>query len=400
MNHPTSGNAHEGETNAGQNENRCPPSSLASEFIRREIAAGGSISLARFMELALYGPGFGYYERRDRAIGHHGDFYTSVSVGSLFGELLAFQFVEWIEELAAANPKHSLEKIQILEAGAHNGQLACDILSWIQQVRPDWSDRIQYVILEPSEGRQPSQKTTLQPFLDRVSWRRSWPEAGGVRGVIFSNELLDAFPVHRFGWDARARRWFEWGVDWNQDRFRWVRLADAPSEEILPEIAMALLEHLPDGYVLERSAAGEAWWRAAASALWSGRLITVDYGFTSEERLVPERPSGTLRAYRQHRVTDDVLACPGEQDLTAHIDFSLLQRIGEQGGLATERLCRQAEFLVSVAQMTWLLGSRFVEWTPERRRQFQTLVHPEHLGRPFRVLVQRRAVIAPMIWVR
>ena len=121
-----------------------------------------------------------------------------------------------------------------------------------------------------------------------------------------------------------------------------------------------------------------------------GWLLTFDYGLTAEEFIRPERAQGTLRGYRDHRMSADLLACPGEQDLTAHVNFSALRTAGENVGLRTERFEPQANFLVRVAELAGREGSLFPAWSPARLRQFQTLTHPEHLGRPFRVLAQTR----------
>jgi SAM-dependent MidA family methyltransferase len=140
---------------------------------------------------------------------------------------------------------------------------------------------------------------------------------------------------------------------------------------------------------LERSFEAEAWWRDAALALEFGKLITIDYGMTSDELISPERKDGTLRGYFRHHVTSDLLANPGEQDLTAHIDFSALIAIGEANGLITERFETQEQFLTKIAMHAWQ-GEDSGHWNASRARRFQTLTHPDHLGRSFRVLVQSR----------
>jgi len=343
------------------------------------------------MEAALYCPKAGYYERHDRQIGRTGDFYTSVSVGSLFGELLARRFAEWLEALGPG-------PLQLVEAGAHDGQLAFDILNWLAAHRPALFSQINYWLIEPSVDRQKRQGLKLDFFSSRLDWFFDWKAlpASGVRGVIFSNELLDAFPVHRVAWDAQARRWFEWGVDWRDDHFAWrrmettedwpARLADA-GFELPPE----LLAVLPDGFVLEVSPGAAEWWSGAASVLRAGKLLTIDYGLTALERLAPQRAAGTLHSYSQHRASADLLSSPGEQDITAHVNFTQLQRAGERAGLRTEGLFTQPQFLTSIAMRTAEEG-----WRDEARgfltgpqaRQLQTLTHPEHLGRVFRILVQ------------
>ena len=216
----------------------------------------------------------------------------------------------------------------------------------------------------------------------------------GTRQVIFANELLDAFPVHRLGWDAKARTWFELGVALQEGRFVWTRLfADAsgltensPIADLIPQLAA----HLPDGFTVELCPAADEWWRSAAGVLRAGRLMTLDYGLTAQELLAPERREGTLRAYHRHRLSGDVLAQPGEQDITAHVNFSAIQQAGEATGLHTEELFPQEQFLTRIAARAWEPGTSFGEWTAQRTRRFQTLTHPEHLGRAFRVLIQGR----------
>src|SRR6185503_13637333 len=184
------------------------PEAALQALIREEIKASGPISFARFMELALYCPNLGYYERPESRIGKEGDYYTNVSVGPLFGELLAFQFAKWLEAIPG--------QVQVLEAGAHDGQLALDIL---KAFPGSVIDRMEYWIVEPSENRQKWQRETLNEFAGKVRWFSKFPEA--VTGVIFCNELLDSIPFKRFGWDAKAQMSFEWCVT---EDFQWARV--------------------------------------------------------------------------------------------------------------------------------------------------------------------------------
>ena len=358
-----------------------------AEVIRSEILEqGGIIPFVRFMELALYCPNLGYYETKADSVGRRGDFFTSVSVGEIFGQLLAFQFSAWLEDL---NSQNSTPKI--LEAGAHDGRLAKDILTWLQSHRPTLFEQLEYLIVEPSTRRQQWQRQTLNAF--NVSWL-SDVNASTLQpfsGIIFSNELLDAFPVHRFGWDARQKKWFEWGVAADGDRFVWAKI-DATLSALPPGIRTLpapLLDILPDNYTMEASPSAENWWHAAAKNLRSGKLLTFDYGLTEDEWLSPSRKNGTLRAFCQHRFADDVLANPGEQDLTAHVNFPAVQRAGEEAGLRTDFFSTQSKFLTQILEKT-LKDKSFGDWTSARTRQFQTLTHPEHLGRAFRILVQSR----------
>jgi SAM-dependent MidA family methyltransferase len=405
---------------------------VLTRWIREDVRLHGPVPFDRFMRLALYCPELGYYDPNRNSVGRAGDFYTNVSVGPLFGELLAFQFAPWLD----AQPG---DCAHLVEAGAHEGTLARDILRWLQQHRPTTWQHLEYWIVEPSPRRQARQEMQLKEFAGRVHWLDSWEASPPFRfqGVIFSNELLDAMPVHRLGWDSGLRRWFEWGVDWEDDRFVWRRLPAphgvgsgeastsdgvmcsaavnrsasprppfghplpirwgeggvrgwASWEDLLPEVPPALAEVLPDGFATEIGTAAVQWWKGAASRLGRGRLLTFDYGLAAEEFLLPVRSAGTLRAYRRHCLSADVLDAPGEQDLTAHVNFTAVARAGEAAGLRTDRLCAQTGFLTGIARATWDPGSGFGAWTADRVRQFHTLTHPEHLGRSFKVLLQSR----------
>ena len=356
-----------------------------TEIIRAEIAFTGAIPFARFMELALYCPQLGYYEQKKDTIGRRGDFYTSVSVGPLFGEMLAFQFAEWLESMDSGQRS----TVRIIEGGAHDGKLAADILCWLCARRPELFVRLEYIIIEPSARRRAWQEETLREFAANVRWQDELPTSDNFT-IIFGNELLDAFPVHRLGWDAAAKQWFEWGAKTEGDKFTWTRLAgDVPSSISHPPSSLA--EVLPADYTIEVCPAAEAWWTQAAQSLPAGKLMTIDYGMTTDELFAPTRVNGTLRAYHHHQAGDDLLANVGEQDLTAHVNFSALKSAGEAAGLKTESLFTQAQFLTQIAGRIWKNPTTFGgEWTPAHTRHFQTLTHPEHLGRAFRVLIQSR----------
>jgi SAM-dependent MidA family methyltransferase len=373
------------------------------KLIRREVDTSGVLSFARFMELALYCPIYGYYEAKKDNPGRRGDFFTSVNVGELFGQLLAFQFAEWLETLRITNCE-----LRIVEAGAHDGALANDVLTWLQNARPNFFEQIRYCIIEPSPRRQEWQREKLEKFSSTVQWFLDFEDLklkirnSKLTGILFSNELLDAMPVHRFGWDAAAQKWFEWGVALEGEKFVWTRGADGlsaslsqPSSRVadkltaLHAIPPELRAILPDGYTVEISPATENWWREAAGVLERGRLLTLDYGLGPDELFSPDRPHGTLRAYFRHHVADDLLANVGKQDITAHVNFPAIQAVGESAGLTTECFSTQAQFLTGILGRA-AKDKSFGAWNASRTRQFQTLTHPEHLGRAFRVLIQFR----------
>ncbi len=196
-------------------------------------------------------------------------------------------------------------------------------------------------------------------------------------------------PVHRFGWDAKNKKWFEWGVAVDGKKFIWAEIPNSDSPSSVFHLPPSLLEVLPDGYTVETCPAAENWWRDAANILERGRLLTIDYGLTNDELFSPGRMRGTLRAYFRHHATDDLLANVGEQDLTAHVNFSAIQTAGESAGLKTETFLTQAQFLTRILEKA-AKDKNFGEWDTRRTRQFQTLTHPEHLGRAFRVLIQSK----------
>jgi SAM-dependent MidA family methyltransferase len=361
------------------------------KILRDEVEKRGVIPFAQFMETALYHGEWGYYQAKAQAVGRQGDFYTSVSVGSLFGELLAFQFLEWLEPFLGHGA-------QLVEAGAHDGGLAADILGWLRKNRPEISPQLEYWMLEPSPRRQCWQRERLDIFAGRVRWFEDFSALPKerVNGVIFANELLDAMPAHRLGWDAKQQCWFEWGVTVQGDQFIWQRITRPFRDfhSVLVEagfhVPAELGQLLPDGFTIEISPKAGEWWRKAARALRGGRLVAFDYGLRAEEFLAPHRARGTARAYGRHHVSRDLLSSPGEQDLTAHVNFTQLQGIGEAAGLITELFTSQEQFLSRIAPRAMSNGAGFGEWTTDRVRQFQTLTHPEHLGRSFRALVQSR----------
>lgn len=350
------------------------------------------------MELALYGPG-GYYQQT-RPIGKAGDYFTNVSVGPLFGQLLAFQFAQWFAQW----PDQPLE---VIEAGAHDGTLALDLLGYFHQFCPGAAARLHYSFFEPIPALRSRQRNRTKAFKGKVRWLRSWPPppSPGPR-IIFSNEFLDAMPVRRLGWDSTARAWFEWGVTLKNRSLLWAKLplpgqnsdvAGPPTpgrcfqgnSVSLPPPAWQ--EILPDNFTVEVSPGAQNWWRNAALHLTQGYLVTIDYGFVNEEVPAPWLGQGTLRGYQNHRLITDILQSPGELDLTAHVDFSQVEQTGLAAGLTTTVHGFQRQWLTHLAAATWAQPQLFPAWTPALIRQFHTLTHPEHLGDKFRVLVQRAA---------
>ena len=363
------------------NFNEIEPLLLAA--IRQE----GIISFARFMEIALYYPEKGYYERTVNPIGSKGDFITNVSVGSLFGEMLAFQFLSWHD--ASTN-----QDMNILEAGAHDGQLASDIIGCLE--RGDRS-KCHYFIMEPSSLREKVQKKTIASVVCPVKWIANWDnmDSGSFSGMIFSNELLDAFPVHRLRWNAAQRHWLEWGVTVVNEQLHWVPMpkSSAYAELLLLKVldrnnipTRELLDVLPDGYTLDISPEAVEWWQKAARTLKNGYLVALDYGF--DDVFSADRIHGSLRAYYRHQSTLDVFERPGLQDLTASVMFPSIISAGEQAGLRTLIFEPQSRYFSRLLQVMACKNGE--KWLEKHSRQIKTLIDPNHFGRAFRILVQKR----------
>lgn len=362
-------------------------------LIRAEIAsAGGTLPFTRFMELALYAPDLGYYEREEPIVGRAGDFYTSVSVGPLLGELIGFQVATWLEALPEG-PLH------LIEAGAHTGQLSLDLLRHLRSHHPNLADRVHLCLVEPSSRRQRWQRATLRDLTGKVSWFSTLQDLHQahpcLHGVLYANELLDAFPVHCTAWDRGLRRWRELGAGWENGRFVWVPLPQpcptiSTGLQRLAGLPGELLDLLPEGFRVELAPAAADWWREAAGCVQRGWMVTLDYGLSDLEFLMPHRSAGTLRTYRRHRPGGDPLDQPGLQDITAHIHWDDIRLAGEQAGLSTQTLTSQRQWLSGILAASVKSGEWFPEWDASRVRQFQTLTHPEHLGQAFRVLVQSR----------
>jgi SAM-dependent MidA family methyltransferase len=357
------------------------------QIIRNEIDASGAISFARFMELALYHPTHGYYERNLKQTGRDGDFFTSVSVGSLYGEILGFNFAQRARELEG-------QELLLIEAGAHDGRLACDLLEYWREYQQDVFRRTEYVIIEPSLTRAQRQFETLAAYSGKVRWVKGWDDIQEFRGICFSNELLDAMPVHVFRWSSEKKVWTEWGIARVENSFRWQPLAESQQSErarkLLERLPKELLAVLPDQFTVEISPDAVSWWLQAAHRLNEGWLFTADYGFLQEDFFSPHRARGTLRAYSKHHPKSELLESVGEQDITAHVNFSLLMKAGESAGLESEEFVQQGIHIKTILEEIEKDPARFPLWTPMRYRQLMSLMHPEHLGRVFKVLVQSR----------
>ena len=245
-------------------------------------------------------------------------------------------------------------------------------MAYLRDWRPELFERCELVLWEPSEIHRQWQGSVLAEFVDKVKWVA---ELESFNGVFYCNELLDACPVERLIWEDDA--WWLSVVKSDGQSFGWGMGPGGKAElgdQLTPE----------EGAIYTVGDYGV--WQAVCNSLKRGQALVVDYGMTEREFLDPPRENGTLRGYHRHRMVDDVLANPGEVDITASVNFTRVERIAEAIGLEMVPLTRQSQYLVSLFEQTLQWPELFPEWTPDRTRQFQTLVHPEHLGHSFKVL--------------
>ncbi len=353
-----------------------------SETIRREIdTAGGWIGFARFMDLALYAPGLGYYVAGAAKLAGEGDFVTAPEISPLFGRTLARQIAQLLERSAG----------QVLELGAGSGTMAADVLGELHDI-----DRLpqRYLILETSPQLVERQQRTLQqrqPALkDRIEWISALPEK--FDGVVIANEVLDALPIHLVTW--RKNGMFERGVSW-KDGFVW-------SERYLPPGTLRSAAEAIGAeadYVSEISLVAPALVRSLSAALHKGVLVLIDYGFGRREYYHPQRSHGTLMCHYRHRAHDDPFFLPGLQDLTAHVDFTAVAEAGIDAGMKILGYTTQAQFLVN-SGITQLLQQQSADATTSRfalTAGVQKLLSPAEMGELFKVIALGRDIDGPLI---
>lgn len=358
--------------------------------IASEIAVSGPIPFVRFMELALYHPQFGYYMRPPEAgserIGWSGDFYTSSDVHPVLGQGLARQARQIDTLLGHPDP------FTVIEMGAGKGLLARDFLQTILQGHDSLAQRIRLVLVERSPAMRELQRRHLQEWLNAglVTWVEnldSVPSAG-VTGLLFSNELPDAFPVHRIQIvQGRAQEIY---VDYVDGAF--VERLQPPSTPDLQAHLDGLNIPLPEAYRTEVNLQAVQWMKTVAGALDRGVVITIDYGHTAQDLYNADRSDGTLLCYYSQLTSEDPYQRVGEQDMTAHVDFSSLALAGEDHGLQVTGFTNQMSFLMGLGVEEMIAG---LEPESPAFRAAIHLLRPEGMGRTFKVLVQHKGLEQP-----
>jgi SAM-dependent MidA family methyltransferase len=344
------------------------------ELIRAQIERAGPVTFAWFMEQALYHPQHGYYSSGRCGIGRRGDYFTNVSVGPLFGRLLARQFCEMWETLDRP------ARFTIVEQGANNGDFAADVLTEVRSQMPKFFAAIDYCIVEPFQVLRAQQVGKLSEFAQQVSWLESLDALEPFCGIHFSNELLDAMPVHLVRRADAASDWQEQYVALHGDGFRFT---PGPLSSAALREAVGALPPLPPPYETEIHFAAQRWIASVAEKLTRGYVLCVDYGHARADYYAPERNSGTLRCYRAHHVVASPLMEIGNADITAHVEWTSVARRAIEAGLNPIGFADQHHFLTGLVAEFWngAAGS-----DAKTQRALQTLLNPTLLGRTFQFL--------------
>ncbi len=350
-----------------------------SEILKKKIKKEGPLSFHDFMEMALYYPRIGYYNSERNKIGKEGDYYTSPVVSSIFGELIGKQ----IEEMWNLLDK---EPFTIVEYGAGTGALCLDILKYLENNPPLYSE-LKYCIIEKSEAMQKSQKQILPA---KVDWYGSVKELAPVTGCILSNEVLDNFPVHKVEMKNELMEVF---VNYREGFREMLKPASEKLKNYLQEQDIAL----PENYCTEINLEAIEWIRDVAAHLAKGFVLTIDYGFSSGELYNEKRNSGTLICYKGHKVNSSLYSDIGKQDITAHVNFSALSCWGKKYHLQCSGFTTQAYFLRSLGLMNYLRKLELESPKNTRDFIFQVQQLLMDMGNKFKVLIQQKRVKSNML---
>jgi len=346
------------------------------------------MTFERYMRLCLYHPDYGYYAQGQERTGVAGDYFTSPDLHPIFARLIARQAAEMWAALGCPRP------FRWVEMGAGRGLFACDFLRQAQRLDFDFFNALNYIVIEPSPRARSQLRARLlgEALGANLELCASLDDIQPSVGCFFSNELLDAFPVAvvtRVGGELAE---IYVGVKGNE-------LCEQLGPVSNPAISAAVLRYardIKDGQRVEVSLDAMQWIRSVALKLARGFVLTIDYGDLAERLYTPDRPKGTLMAYRRHLALEDFFSRPGEQDLTAHVNFSALIDVGREAGLALTGFTTQERFLMALGEAQqfaelYEAGQSDIERF-QARLKLKRLLHPMGMGETFKVLIQHRDV--------
>ncbi len=352
---------------------------LLSEIIIQRIREEGPISFHDFMEMALYYPEKGYYTSAQNKIGKTGDFYTSSNLTPAFGAMIGKQ----LEEMWDISGRNNFT---IVEYGAGTGVLCQDVLDYLQNNK-QFYDQLNYYIIEKSPIMREKQKAHLH---QKVSWHNTIQDIPEITGCILSNELLDNFSVHQVVMEDELMEVF---VDYKNGFAELLK----PAKKALTDYMAELNVVLPKGFRTEISLEATQWIKEIAASLKKGYVITIDYGYPSDELYSERRSSGTLVCYNNHTINDNPYIDIGEQDITSHINFSALNHYGSKYGLIGCGLTNQAGFLLALGFKDYLRKTLTFEAGQDvismvKKESFLTNTLLVDMGFKFKVLIQRKGI--------
>jgi SAM-dependent MidA family methyltransferase len=360
---------------------------VSTEFERRlieRLKREGPMTFRDFMQTALYDPELGYYNTERLKIGAQGDYYTSSNVHPAFGAVLARAFAEWWGA-------GSVEPLTIVEMGPGTGQLAYDVLSAMRYERPAIFDRLICVLVEASPAMRKRQRDKLTAFEDHIRWcELEQIERAPVHGIVFSNEFVDALPVHRARYmSGSLEEQYVAAIDAAHLGFVWRE----PSTKRLSEYVERIGITLGQGQIVEINLDAIDWLARMTNTLAHGLLVTIDYGDTSQQLWTPDRRSGTLRSFYRHRLIDSPLERLGEQDITASVNFTALIEYGRDFGFELVSCERQTAFLTRLGLIERIANQHSPSDSLDdlkERLAVKNLFVPGGVSDSFRVLIQRR----------
>ena len=360
------------------------------DILSQRISQQGRITFADFMTACLYEPGLGYYTSPGRKVGAEGDFYTSISVHAAFGRVIAREIAQMWRCMGSPS------EFTLVECGAGNGRLACDIMDFLAEREAVLYGNLVLVLVEKEPTLESAQGEMLATHAEKVTWLPPDEFASGrftFSGCLYSNELLDALPVHRVVMNADGLQ--EIYVNRKDGEFHEETgpLSTAAIKEYLSRIAM----ELHPGQQAEINLAAPIWLTEAARALQKGFILTIDYGFPAAELFAPHRTRGTLLCYHRHQTEENPYIRLGQQDITAHVDFSTLMKCGEELGLQSNWFGEQYRFLLSAGIVEEIEEIERSDITDEQklklRLALKKLIMPEGgMGDTFRVLIQSKDI--------
>ena len=369
-----------------------------NDIITTRIAEQGRITFADFMAACLYEPGLGYYTSPGRKVGAEGDFYTSITVHGAFGRVIAREIAQmW----------RSMERpamFTLVECGAGNGRLACDIMDFLAEREPDMYGGLRLVLVEQEPSLESAQREMLAAHSERLDWCSPDEFSSGnftFSGCLYSNELIDALPVHRVVMTSSGL--MEVYVTGKDGEF-----VEEAGELSTPEIA-AYLERiaveLHPGQQAEVNLNAPEWLASASRALTRGFILTIDYGYPAAELYASRRKLGTMLCYYRHQIEENPYLRLGLQDITTHVDFTTLMKCGEQLGLQNDWFGEQYRFLLSAGIVEEIEENERSALSNEEklrlRLTIKKLILPDGgMGETFKVLIQSRGVTAPQLLCR